>query len=145
MHFPRAVVAGGVSSGVGKTMVSTGIMAALSKKYVVQPFKVGPDFIDITFHKSATGRPSINLDVWLMGSDGGVISSFVRSAPAAGISIIEGVMGLFDGELSGNSTMGVARLLSAPVILVLDCSAMGETAGAVVRGGFRDVIRGGSY
>ncbi len=125
-------------------MVSTGIMAALSKKYVVQPFKVGPDFIDITFHKSATGRPSINLDVWLMGSDG-VISSFVRSAPAAGISIIEGVMGLFDGELSGNSTMGgVARLLSAPVILVLDCSAMGETAGAVVRG-FRDVIRGGSY
>ncbi|GGP19388.1 cobyrinic acid a,c-diamide synthase [Thermocladium modestius] len=139
MHFPRAVVAG-VSSGVGKTMVSTGIMAALSKKYVVQPFKVGPDFIDITFHKSATGRPSINLDVWLMGSDG-VISSFVRSAPAAGISIIEGVMGLFDGELSGNSTMGVARLLSAPVILVLDCSAMGETAGAVVRG-FRDVIRG---
>ncbi len=139
MHLPRAVIAG-VSSGVGKTMVSTGIMAALSKKYVVQPFKVGPDFIDITFHKLATGRPSINLDAWLMGSDG-VISSFVRRASTADISIIEGVMGLFDGESSGNSTMRVARLLSSPVVLVLDCSAMGETAGAVVRG-FKDVVKG---
>ena len=139
MHLPRAVIAG-VSSGVGKTMVSTGVMAALSKKYAVQPFKVGPDFIDVTFHKLATGRPSINLDVWLMGSDG-VISSFVRRASTADVSIIEGVMGLFDGELSGNSTMGVARLLSSPVILVLDCSAMGETAGAVARG-FKDLVGG---
>lgn len=137
MHLPRLVI-GGISSGVGKTMVSTGIMAALSKKLRVQPFKVGPDFIDTSFHMLATGNPSINLDTWLMG-DEGVLSSFTKHAVNADVSIIEGVMGIFDGESRGVSTISIARLLSAPLILVIDCHAMGETGGMLVKG-FSDVI-----
>lgn len=137
MHLPRLVI-GGISSGVGKTMVSTGIMAALSKKLRVQPFKVGPDFIDTSFHMLATGNPSINLDTWLMG-DEGVLSSFTKHAVNADVSIIEGVMGIFDGESRGVSTISIAKLLSAPLILVIDCHAMGETGGMLVKG-FSDVI-----
>ncbi len=137
MHLPRLVI-GGISSGVGKTMVSTGIMAALSKKLRVQPFKVGPDFIDTSFHMLATGNPSINLDTWLMGEEG-VLSSFTKHAVNADVSIIEGVMGIFDGESRGASTISIARLLSAPLILVIDCHAMGETGGMLVKG-FSDVI-----
>ncbi|MFP3210055.1 MAG: cobyrinate a,c-diamide synthase [Thermocladium sp.] len=137
MHLPRLVI-GGISSGVGKTMVSTGIMAALSKKLRVQPFKIGPDFIDTSFHALATGNSSINLDTWLMG-DEGVLSSFARHAVNADVSIIEGVMGIFDGESRGASTISIAKLLSAPIVLVIDCHAMGETGGMLVKG-FSDVI-----
>ena len=134
--FPRIIIAG-THSGVGKTTIAIGIMSALVQRgYKVQPFKVGPDYIDPTYHTYVTGRASRNLDTWMMGK-AGVEKSFLNSASSADISIIEGVMGLYDG-FSGSdergSTAHLAKLLNAPVLLVIDGHSMARSAGALVLG-----------
>jgi cobyrinic acid a,c-diamide synthase len=130
--IPRIVIAG-TSSGAGKTTVATGIMAALSD---VAPFKVGPDFIDPSYHALATGRPGRNLDAFLSTPE--LIAPLVRhGARGADLAVIEGVMGLYDGA-SGRgelaSTAHVAKLLQAPVILVVNCEAMARSVAAIVHG-----------
>jgi cobyrinic acid a,c-diamide synthase len=133
---PRIVVAG-THSGVGKTTVASGLMAALSRKGLrVAPFKVGPDFIDPSYHALATGRPGRNLDAFLSGPDL-VAPLFAHGSRGADVAVVEGVMGLFDGKSGGGelaSTAHVARLLGAPVLLVVDASAMARSAAAVVHG-----------
>jgi cobyrinic acid a,c-diamide synthase len=132
----RLVVAG-VSSGVGKTTVATGLMAALrSRGTTIASAKVGPDFIDPSYHALATGRPGRNLDSWICGE--AVIPALAgRAAGGADILVVEGVMGLFDGAADGKpeaSTASVARLLAAPVVLVVDASAMSGSVAALVHG-----------
>ncbi len=134
--YPRLIIAG-TQSGVGKTTVALGLMGALCRRGVqVQPFKAGPDFIDPTHHRAVTGRPSRNLDTWLMSEDV-TRELFCRAARDAELSIIEGVMGLFDGA-SGlderGSTAHLAKVLHAPVVLVMDARAMARSAAAVALG-----------
>jgi cobyrinic acid a,c-diamide synthase len=136
----RGIVIAGTHSGCGKTTVTLGILAALRKKgLTVQSFKVGPDFIDAGLHRLITGRPSRNLDLWICGEDY-VKDCFYRHSLDVDISIIEGVMGLYDGEFS---TARLADVLRLPVILVVDAYGMAESAGAVVKG-FRDWESGNS-
>lgn len=133
---PRIVVAG-TASGAGKTTVTLGLMAALRRRGLgVQGFKAGPDYIDPSYHAAVTGRLSRNLDVWMMGRDV-VREVFQRGGEGADLSVIEGVMGLYDGKdpLSDQgSTAELAGLLDAPVILVVDASGMARSAAAVVLG-----------
>ncbi len=136
VETPRIVVAG-THSGVGKTTIASGLMAALSAKGLrVAPFKVGPDFIDPSYHALATGRPGRNLDAFLSGPK--LIGSlFAHGAFSTDVAIVEGVMGLFDGKSGGGefaSTAHVAKLLRAPVLLVVDAGAMARSAAAIVHG-----------
>jgi cobyrinic acid a,c-diamide synthase len=127
----KGILIAGTHSGCGKTTVTLGILAALKEKGLkVQPFKAGPDFIDAGLHGIVVGRPSRNLDQWMCGRDY-VIDSFTRHAAQADIAVIEGVMGLYDGDFSPAS---LASLLQVPVILVVDGYGMAESAGAVVKG-----------
>lgn len=134
--IPRVVIAG-TSSGAGKTTIASGLIGALrARGHVVQGFKVGPDYIDPSYHALASGRPGRNLDAFLSGPE--LIAPLVRHGGAgADLAVIEGVMGLFDGA-SGRgelaSTAHVAKLLEAPVVLVVDGSAMARSAAAVVHG-----------
>jgi cobyrinic acid a,c-diamide synthase len=126
----------GTHSGVGKTSVVLAILGALRHRGIrVQSFKVGPDFIDPMYHREVLGAPSYNLDSWLMGQEG-VQQAFARLAPADGVSIIEGVMGLFDGRATGpeGSTGEVAAQLHVPVLLVVDVGGMSRSAAALVQG-----------
>ncbi|GMA55646.1 cobyrinate a,c-diamide synthase [Alicyclobacillus sacchari] len=136
MNRPRLVVAG-THSGVGKTTISIALMRALSQTGLrVQGFKVGPDYIDPSYHAVATGRASYNLDSWMAAPDI-VREIFDRASRSCDISIIEGVMGLFDGKdaLSNTgSTAAVCTLLEAPVLLVIDAAASARSAAAVVHG-----------
>ncbi|GAA3151239.1 cobyrinic acid a,c-diamide synthase [Kribbella aluminosa] len=136
MVIPRVVVAA-PSSGAGKTTVAVGLMAALRRAgHTVAGFKVGPDYIDPGFHAIATGRPGRNLDPMLSGEER-VAPLFAHGSAGADLAVVEGVMGLYDGALGTDgfsSTAHVAKLLEAPVILVVDASAAGRSVGAVVQG-----------
>jgi cobyrinic acid a,c-diamide synthase len=141
---PRLVVAG-THSGVGKTTVATGLLAALKRAgHRPGAAKVGPDFIDPGYHALACGRPPRNLDAWLCGEDA-VVPLAARAGAGAGLLVIEGVMGLFDGSSDGtpSSTADVARLLDAPVVLVVDAHAMSDSVAALVAGyaGFDPAVR----
>ncbi|MFC2767361.1 MAG: cobyrinate a,c-diamide synthase [Mitsuokella sp.] len=135
--IPRIVIAA-TQSGAGKTTIVTGLLTALRQRgIVVQSFKVGPDYIDPGYHTLASGRAGHNLDTWLVPKEK-VEELFAYDAGDADIAIIEGVMGLFDGGKGGvSSTAEIAKLLRAPVVLVLDVKSMGESAAAIAQG-FRD-------
>lgn len=132
---PRVVIAG-THSGVGKTTVATGLMAAFARRGLgVASAKVGPDFIDPGYHSLATGRPGRNLDAWMCGPDAvGPLAG--RAAHGADLLVVEGVMGAFDGAADGtpSSTADVAALLDAPVVLVVDAHGMSSSVAAVVHG-----------
>jgi cobyrinic acid a,c-diamide synthase len=131
-------------SGAGKTTVTLGLLRALRRRgHRVQPFKCGPDYIDPAFHEMAAGRASYNLDSWAMGA--GLIATL--AATDADISIVEGVMGLFDGAAArgrsgSGTTADLASYLGWPVVLVLDVTGQTETAAAVALGcaSYRDDI-----
>ena len=130
----NAILIAGTSSGCGKTTVTLGLMAALkSRGLKVQPFKCGPDFIDPTLHRMVTGRVSPNLDVRMCGS-AYVSTLFDTKAPLGPgtVSVIEGVMGLFDG--GQGSAASLSSHLGIPVILVVDISSAAESVAAVVHG-----------
>ncbi|MEU8179481.1 cobyrinate a,c-diamide synthase [Micromonospora sp. NPDC049047] len=136
---PRLLVAA-PASGHGKTTVATGLLAALRRRgLTVSPHKVGPDYIDPGYHALAAGRPGRNLDPFLVGADR--IAALLRhgaSVPTpADIAVVEGVMGLHDGAVGRRdyaSTAHVARLIDAPVLLVLDTTAQGRSAAALTLG-----------
>lgn len=133
--FPRLLI-GAASSDSGKTTIALGLVAALRRRgHVVAPAKVGPDFIDAAHLGRVSGRPARNLDAWLAPPDV-VLASFTRGSVDADVSIVEGVMGLFDGRHGSGegSTAHVARILAAPVVLVLDCAKASSTIGAVAFG-----------
>ncbi|XRQ09150.1 cobyrinate a,c-diamide synthase [Actinomadura welshii] len=138
--MPRLVIAA-PSSGSGKTTVATGLIAALRARGLrVSPHKVGPDYIDPGYHALAAGRPGRNLDPWLAGEER-IAPLFLHGASGADVAVVEGVMGLFDGhggkEFRGGdfaSTAHVARLLAAPVVLVVDAARQSRSVAALVRG-----------
>jgi len=131
------VVIAGTGSGVGKTTLATGLIGALRASGLsVQGFKVGPDYIDPTYHRLASGRPGRNLDAFLSGPEL-IAPLFLHGARGADVAVIEGVMGMFDGAAGRGelaSTAHVAKLLRAPVLLVVDGSALARSAAAVVHG-----------
>lgn len=133
----RALVIAGVSSGVGKTTVTVGLLEAFRRLGLrVQAFKVGPDFIDPGFHAQVTGGPSYNLDGWICSRES-VLGTVARQAADADLALIEGVMGCFDGsdgKSEEGSTAQVAKWLGAPVVLVADARAMARSGAAVVLG-----------
>ncbi|EAC4165130.1 cobyrinate a,c-diamide synthase [Listeria monocytogenes] len=126
------------SSGTGKTTVTLGIMHALKKRGLrVQPFKVGPDYIDTNYHQAITGVASINLDSFLIDDDAMLAALFEKHGQSADISVIEGVMGLFDGlgiDRDNSSTSFIAKCTKTPVILVVDGKAISTSAAAIVDG-----------
>jgi cobyrinic acid a,c-diamide synthase len=134
--IPRIVIAA-PASGQGKTTIATGLVAALARRGLrLAAFKVGPDFIDPSYHRLASGRPGRNLDAFMCGEDL-IAPLFRHGAEGADIAVIEGVMGLFDGRRGRDdfaSTAHVARLLDAPVVLVVDARAMAGSVAALVSG-----------
>ncbi len=111
-------------------------MASLSKCSTVQPYKVGPDFIDPMYHSLATGRPSRNLDGYMMSKDT-ITSHFQRTSSSADISVVEGVRGLYEGIDAIEdtaSTAQIAKFIKAPVVLVMDSRSLTRSAAAMVKG-----------
>ena len=130
------IILAGTGSAVGKTTISTGIMKALSEKYNVQPFKVGPDYIDPSYHTLATENVSRNLDSFFMES-GQVRDSYLKAMVGKDIAVIEGVRGLYEGIDSVNdigSTASIAKSLKAPVILIINSRSLVKSAAALVLG-----------
>jgi cobyrinic acid a,c-diamide synthase len=143
--IPRLVVAG-IGSGAGKTTVALGLVGALRRRgRAVQTFKVGPDFVDCAYLAHASRRPCRNLDSWMLGSTG-VVRSFAQGVRDADVAIVEGTAGIFDGHggpqggdsaAPGNfpgSTAELARLIGAPVVLVIDVGDSAETSAALALG-----------
>ena len=133
----KKILIAGTNSGVGKTTISLGIMQALTKRNLkVQPFKVGPDYIDPSYHTFITGRYSRNLDSYMLEDE--KIKYIVKEASKdADISVIEGVMGLYDGygiDLDDCTSSYTSKMLKAPVILVINAKAMATSAAAMVLG-----------
>jgi len=135
LKIPRLVIAG-VTSGVGKTSITSAIIYGIKKRgYGIQPFKVGPDYIDPSYLSAISGKDAKNLDVWLMG-ESELLHSFVKNS-TSDISVIEGVMGYYDGfggKTNYASTHHVASLLKSPTILILDASKTARSIAATALG-----------
>jgi cobyrinic acid a,c-diamide synthase len=134
--IPRLLVSA-TGSGAGKTTATIALMGALRARGMrVAAFKCGPDYLDPTYHRRATGAPSHNLDGWMMDRTS-VLATFTRAADGADIAVIEGMMGLFDGAAPTSdegSSAEIAKWLAAPVLLVVDASGMARTVAAVAHG-----------
>ncbi|RQD73576.1 MAG: cobyrinate a,c-diamide synthase, partial [Candidatus Syntrophonatronum acetioxidans] len=132
----RFIIAG-THSGVGKTTITAALIRALTRRGLkVQPFKVGPDYIDPGYHNLASGRQTRNLDGWML-REGQVKEILGRNSPPGVTGVIEGVMGLFDGYSSRGeegSTAHIAKITGTPVVLIIDGSKMARSAGAVALG-----------
>ncbi len=136
--FMKRIVLTGTGSGVGKTTIATGIMKALSKEHKIQSFKVGPDYIDPSYHNCATGLASRNLDSFFM-SEAQIRQSFKNGMQTskADYGIIEGVRGLYEGlsaTTDTGSTASIAKALSAPVILIINSKSLVRSAAAITLG-----------
>ena len=137
MTAPGLIIAA-PRSGAGKTTLTLALLAALRRRgLVVQAAKVGPDYIDPSFHAAATGRPSFNLDSWAMPPS--LIDALVaENAAHADLLVIEGAMGLFDGvpapPLRTGASADLAARLGLPVLLVIDVAGQSQSAAALVRG-----------
>ncbi len=126
------VIISGASSGVGKTTVTNAILSLLED---VQPFKIGPDFIDPMLHQYVTSKPSYNLDSYIYSEE--TIKYLFNKYSQSGVSVLEGVMGLYDGknhDLENNSTAHMSRILSAPVILVVNANKQATSLAAHIKG-----------
>ncbi|MFP3226148.1 MAG: cobyrinate a,c-diamide synthase [Sulfolobaceae archaeon] len=132
MEFPRIIISSDRSNS-GKTLITAGLIKALSKKYKIRAYKAGPDFIDPMYLKVASGYPAINLDLWLMGEDG-VIKTLSKYAKGFELGVIEGVMGLYDGVGIKYSTYEISQVTKTPILLIINCSNIGSTAAAIVKG-----------
>ncbi len=136
LDVPRLIIAAPMS-GSGKTTIVAGLIAELVARGMrVAPFKVGPDYIDPSYHTLAAGRTCHNLDAWMLPPEW-IASVLARHASDADIALIEGVMGLFDGYSGSDdsgSTAHIARLTATPVLVVLDSRSMARTAAALVKG-----------
>lgn len=136
MTAPPRVVIAGSGSGVGKTVIATGLMSRLAHSMKVQGYKVGPDFIDPMYHTAATGRPSRNLDSFFMERER-LTHLFGWSSQDAGIAVVEGVRGLYDGlTATGDtgSTAEIAKFIRAPIVLVVNARSLAKSAAAHVLG-----------
>lgn len=133
----NAIMLAGTSSNVGKTTISLGIMAALTKRGLnVGPYKVGPDYIDPGFHKFVTGNSSHNLDSWLLDEEN-LRYLFNKNLKNKDIGIVEGVMGLYDGygtNKDDGSSAHVSKIIKTPVILIIDGKGISSSAAAIVLG-----------
>jgi cobyrinic acid a,c-diamide synthase len=136
VNIPRIVIAG-AASNVGKTTIAAGLIATLRDQgLVVQPFKCGPDYVDPSYHERAAGRPCRNLDIWMLNEQQ-LRQGFARACRDADVAVIEGVMGLFDGSNWHDeqaSTAHIAKLLGAPVLLVVNISGAARSAAIPVLG-----------
>ncbi len=134
---PRGLVIAGVHSGVGKTTITLGLIAAFKRRGLkVQPFKVGPDFIDPGHHTRVAGCACRNLDGWMLSKEAN-LAIFDHHAAGADLAVVEGVMGLFDGydgRSEAGSTAQMAKWLGLPVVLVADARSMARSAAALVHG-----------
>lgn len=134
---PQALLIAGTHSSVGKTTIALALMAALRRRgLTVQPFKVGPDFIDPGHHTAVSGRVSRNLDTWMLKEET-VCATFREAASGSDVAVVEGVMGLFDGkgpEDRRGSTAHVANLLGLPIVLVVDAAGLAGSVAALVKG-----------
>jgi len=133
----RRLVIAGTGSGVGKTTLTIGLMAALRQAgYRVQGFKCGPDYIDPTYHTAVTERTSRNIDSWMLEHD--MVREIVaRASEDADISIMEGVMGFFDGKnplTNEGTTAEISLITNSPVLLVVNCASMARSTAAIVKG-----------
>jgi cobyrinic acid a,c-diamide synthase len=133
----KGLVIAGTKSGCGKTTISLGLMAALTRRgYKVAPFKVGPDFIDPGHHSRITGVTSCNLDGWMLSRSYN-LDNFARNVQGADMAVVEGVMGLYDGydgRSEAGSTAQMAKWLALPVLLVVDAKSMARSAAALIMG-----------
>jgi len=132
MAFPRILIAA-LRGGSGKTIVSLGLIASWQERGIaITPFKKGPDFIDAGWLAKAAGRPCHNLDTFLMPAEK-IVLSFTHRALSSDLAVIEGNRGLYDGiDLEGStSTAELAKLLKAPVVLIVDCTKSTRTVAAM--------------
>lgn len=129
----NSIIISGTRSGVGKTTITTAILSLLDNPI---PFKLGPDFIDPMFHKFVCGNDSTNLDLYMMEEDT-VKFLFNKHSKNDGFSVLEGMMGLYDGlgnDLDNYSSAHISRVLKIPIILVVDGKSIGTSLAAVIRG-----------
>jgi len=141
-NIPRVVISA-THSGAGKSTITMGLLMALKRRGLdPQSFKVGPDYIDPMHHTMVLGRECRNLDTWMFGNE--IERLFVQGSKGSGISVVEGVMGLYDGKDGVNeegSTSHLSKIIKAPVILIIDARSMARSAGAIALG-FKEYDKG---